>query len=56
MRKIIKTGISTFEIDEFCHNFIIASGGYPGVLNYHGFPKRLQNQRPVIATCARDCC
>lgn len=39
VEKIIKPGISTLEIDDLCHKIIIENNGWPGALNYHGFPK-----------------
>ena len=35
----IKPGISTEEINQICHDFIIEHGAIPAPLNYHGFPK-----------------
>ena len=35
----IKPGVSTEELNELCHNYIIEHNAYPSPLNYHGFPK-----------------
>ena len=34
----IEPGISTYAIDQFCYQFIIAHKGIPAFLNYGGFP------------------
>jgi methionyl aminopeptidase len=35
----IKPGVSTEEINQLCHDFIIKHGATPSPLNYNGFPK-----------------
>lgn len=35
----IKPGVSTEEINQLCHDYIVEHGAYPSPLNYHGFPK-----------------
>lgn len=35
----IRAGISTGEIDQICHEYIVAHGAYPSPLGYRGFPK-----------------
>jgi len=35
----LKPGISTLEINDLCHDFIIAHEAIPAPLNYRGFPK-----------------
>ena len=37
--ELIKTGISTLEINNFCHDLIIKNNAIPAPLNYRGFPK-----------------
>ncbi len=37
--ELIKPGISTLEINDFCHNLIIKNKAIPAPLNYKGFPK-----------------
>jgi methionyl aminopeptidase len=37
----VKPGISTGELNDLCHNFIIANHGIPAPLNYKGFPKSI---------------
>lgn len=38
---LVKAGITTDEIDEKVHKFIIDHDAYPSPLNYHKFPKSL---------------
>jgi methionyl aminopeptidase len=35
----VKPGVSTEELNQLCHDFIIKHGATPSPLNYHGFPK-----------------
>jgi methionyl aminopeptidase len=35
----IKAGVTTAEIDQICHDYIVSHGAIPAPLNYHGFPK-----------------
>lgn len=35
----IKPGVSTEELNQLCHDYIVKNGAYPSPLNYHGFPK-----------------
>lgn len=35
----VKPGVSTEEINQLCHDYIVKSGAYPSPLNYNGFPK-----------------
>ena len=37
----IKIGVSTLELNDLCHNYIMEKGAYPSPLNYHGFPKSI---------------
>ena len=37
--KKIKPGISTEQINEWCHEYTISKGATPAPLNYNGFPK-----------------
>jgi methionyl aminopeptidase len=37
--QLIQTGISTLEINNFCHDLIIKNNAIPAPLNYKGFPK-----------------
>ena len=39
LQKIIKPGISTQKINDFCHQMIIENNALPAPLNYRGFPK-----------------
>ena len=38
---IIKPGINTLEINDYCHNLIIENKAIPAPLNYKGFPKSI---------------
>lgn len=35
----IKPGVTTLEINDLCHDFILQHKAYPSPLNYNGFPK-----------------
>lgn len=35
----VKPGVSTLELNDLCHEFILKHDAYPSPLNYHGFPK-----------------
>ena len=35
----VRPGVSTEELNQLCHDFIIKHGATPSPLNYHGFPK-----------------
>jgi methionyl aminopeptidase len=37
----LKPGVSTLEINNLCHDYIVGHGAYPSPLNYHGFPKSI---------------
>ncbi len=36
---LLKIGMSTEEVNQLCHDFIIQHDAIPSCLNYHGFPK-----------------
>ena len=38
---VIQPGITTDELDERVHNFIVDAGAYPSPLGYAGFPKSI---------------
>ena len=38
---LLREGITTDEIDESVHNFIVSQGAYPSFLSYRGFPKSI---------------
>lgn len=38
---LLRIGITTEEIDEKVHQFIIQNGAYPSPLNYYGYPKSI---------------
>ncbi|CUS49277.1 MAG: methionine aminopeptidase Map [Idiomarinaceae bacterium HL-53] len=37
----VKAGITTDELNQICHDYIISHDAYPAPLNYHGFPKSI---------------
>jgi len=39
--KMVKVGVTTNEINDVVHDFIIENNAYPSPLNYHGFPKSI---------------
>ena len=39
LETLVKPGVSTLEINDFCHNLIIKNNALPAPLNYKGFPK-----------------
>ena len=39
LKNLIKPGLSTLEINNFCHQMIISNDAIPAPLNYKGFPK-----------------
>lgn len=39
LEKIVAPGITTEEIDQRVHNYMLDHGAYPATLNYNGFPK-----------------
>ncbi|SVC37815.1 uncharacterized protein METZ01_LOCUS290669, partial [marine metagenome] len=41
LEQLITPGISTLEINNFCHKMIIENDAIPAPLNYKGFPKSI---------------
>lgn len=39
IESFIKPGVTTEELNQICHDYIIKHGAYPSPLNYNGFPK-----------------
>jgi len=39
--KFVKAGVSTLELNDLCHDYIIKNNAIPSPLNYHGFPKSI---------------
>jgi len=37
----VKEGVTTQELNDLCHNFIVGHGAIPAPLNYKGFPKSI---------------
>jgi methionyl aminopeptidase len=44
----LRIGMSTKEIDDMCHKYIINRGAIPATLNYHGFPASLCTSRNEV--------
>ncbi len=38
---MVQPGVATAELNDFCHNMIIAAGAIPAPLGYRGFPKSI---------------
>ena len=38
LKKHLKPGITTKELDQIAHEFILSQGAKPSFLNYNGFP------------------
>lgn len=38
---LVKESMSTLELNDLCHEFIVKNKAYPSPLNYHGFPKSI---------------
>lgn len=38
---LVKPGVATIEINDFCHEMILRNGAIPAPLNYKGFPKSI---------------
>jgi methionyl aminopeptidase len=41
LEQFLKPGITTNELNDLCHKFILKNKGHPGALNYKGFPKSI---------------
>lgn len=41
LKKHLKVGVTTEELDKIAHNFITSHGGIPSCLGYEGFPKSI---------------
>ena len=50
--ELIKPGISTLEINDFCHDLIIKNNAIPAPLNYKGFPKSVAHQLTMLSVTA----
>jgi methionyl aminopeptidase len=44
----IHAGMSTLEVNDLCHQYIIDHKAYPSPLNYHGFPKSVCTSRNEV--------
>lgn len=38
---LVKAGVTTLEIDQAIHEFVLSKGAIPAPLNYHGYPKSI---------------
>ena len=41
IEKHVKPGVTTLELNDICHDFIMSAGAIPAPLNYKGFPKSI---------------
>lgn len=41
VERIVQPGVTTEELDAFCHDFIVQHGATPAPLHYRGFPKSI---------------
>ena len=41
IEQYVDVGISTLELNDLCHDFIVSNGAIPAPLNYNGFPKSI---------------
>lgn len=41
IEKFVKPGVTTLELNDICHDFILSAGAIPAPLNYKGFPKSI---------------
>lgn len=44
----VKPDVSTLELNDLCHQFIVKNKAYPSPLNYHGFPKSICTSKNEI--------
>lgn len=57
LAKVIKPGITTFELDKIAHDFICDHGGVPSCLGYEGYPATLctsVNEQVVHGVPSKD--
>ncbi|TEB32290.1 Creatinase/aminopeptidase [Coprinellus micaceus] len=47
---LVKVGVTTDEIDEAVHNYIVEHGAYPSPLGYQDFPKACCTSSPHLVT------
>ena len=51
-------GVSTAELDDICHNFMISNGSVPATLGYRGYPKSscisLNNKPKILMVASSD--
>ena len=44
----LKPGMSTQDVDDLCHQYMVNRGAIPATLNYHGFPKSCCTSRNEV--------
>ncbi len=44
----VKVGVTTNELNDLCHDFIIKSGAVPAPLNYKGYPKSICTSKNAV--------
>lgn len=44
----VKVGVTTLELNDLCHNFIIESGAIPAPLNYRNYPKSICTSKNAV--------
>ena len=48
IEKQIKVGITTEQVNQLCHDYMVKRGAIPAPLNYHGFPKSVCTSRNEV--------
>ena len=48
IEKQIKVGMTTEQINQLCHDYMVKRGAIPAPLNYHGFPKSVCTSRNEV--------
>ncbi len=48
IEKQIKIGMTTDQVNQLCHDYMVKRGAIPAPLNYHGFPKSVCTSRNEV--------
>ncbi len=48
IEKNIKVGMTTDQVNQLCHDYMVKRGAIPAPLNYHGFPKSVCTSRNEV--------
>jgi methionyl aminopeptidase len=48
IEKQIKVGMTTEQVNQLCHDYMVKRGAIPAPLNYHGFPKSVCTSRNEV--------